>query len=68
MRRALVSGAIFGGQLFGTRDSSAGDPGMTFQNRADVISLLDGLEILELSTLRHGSQVRTGGPAGPPRR
>jgi SAM-dependent methyltransferase len=48
IRRALVPGAIFAGQLFGARDSWADDPGMTFHNRAEVSSLLDGLEILEL--------------------
>ncbi len=48
IRRALVPGAIFAGQLFGTHDSWADDPGMTFHNRAEVISLLDGLEILQL--------------------
>ena len=48
IRRALVPGAIFAGQLFGTHDSWASDPGMTFQDRSEVISLLDGLEILEL--------------------
>jgi SAM-dependent methyltransferase len=48
IRRALVPGAIFAGQLFGVRDSWAGDPGMTFHTRAEVTGLLDGLEILDL--------------------
>ena len=52
IRLALVPGAIFAGQLFGTRDSWAADPGMTFQDRSEVTRLLDGLEILEL----HGTE------------
>ena len=36
IRRALVPGAIFAGQLFGTRDSWAADPGMTFQDRSEI--------------------------------
>ena len=43
IRRALVPGAIFAGQLFGTGDSWADDPGLTFQNRAEVLSLLNVL-------------------------
>jgi SAM-dependent methyltransferase len=58
--RALVPGAIFAGQLFGTRDSWAGDPGMTFQNRAEVISLLDGLEILELHETERDGEAYSG--------
>jgi hypothetical protein len=37
---ALVPGGIFAGQLFGTHDSWADDPGMTFQDRRGVTSLL----------------------------
>jgi len=44
IRRALVPSAIFAGQLFGTHDSWAEDPSMTFQNRSEVNSLLDGLD------------------------
>jgi SAM-dependent methyltransferase len=61
IRRALVPGGIFAGQLFGTGDSWAGDPGMTFQDRPEVSRLLDGLEILQLhETERDGEAY--GGP------
>jgi SAM-dependent methyltransferase len=60
IRRALVPGAILAGQLFGTRDSWAGDPGMTFHNRAEVISLLDGLEILELRESERDGEAYSG--------
>lgn len=60
LRRALVPGAIFAGQLFGTRDSWADDPGMTFQNGAEVISMLDGLEILELHESERDGEAYSG--------
>jgi len=60
IRRALVPGAIFAGQLFGTRDSWADDPGMTFQSRAEVISLLDGLEILEMHESERDGEAYSG--------
>jgi SAM-dependent methyltransferase len=60
IRRALAHGAIFAGQFFGTRDSWADDPGMTFQNRAEVISLLDGLEILELNESERDGEAYSG--------
>jgi trans-aconitate methyltransferase len=60
IRGALVPGAIFAGQLFGTGDSWADDPGMTFQHRAEVISLLDGLEILELNETERDGEAYSG--------
>jgi SAM-dependent methyltransferase len=60
IRRALGPGAIFAGQLFGIRDSWAGDPGMTFQDRAEVIGLLDGLEILELHETERDGEAYSG--------
>jgi len=60
IRSALVPGAIFAGQFFGTSDSWADDPGMTFQNRAEVISLLDGLEILELHETERDGEAYSG--------
>jgi SAM-dependent methyltransferase len=60
IRRALVPGAIFAGQLFGTRDSWAGDSDMTFQTRAEVTSLLDGLEILELHETERDGEAYSG--------
>jgi SAM-dependent methyltransferase len=60
IRRALVPGAIFAGQLFGVRDSWAGDPGMTFQTRAEVTSLLDGLEILDVDETESDGEAYSG--------
>jgi hypothetical protein len=60
IRRALVPGGIFAGQLFGTRDSWAGDPGMTFQDRSEVTRLLDGLEILELHEAERDGEAHSG--------
>jgi SAM-dependent methyltransferase len=60
IRRALLPGAIFAGQLFGTRDSWADDPGMTFQDHSEVIRLLDGLEILELHETERDGEAYSG--------
>ncbi len=79
IRTALVPGAIFAGQLFGTNDSWADDPDMTFHDRGEVSSLLDGLEILELTESERDGEAysgpkhwhtydilaRAGGPASP---
>ena len=46
IRRALVPGAIFAGQLFGTRDSWAANPGMTFQDRSEVTRLPGRLRLI----------------------
>lgn len=46
IRRALVPGGIFGGQLSGPR-GWAGDPSMTFQDRSEVDRVPGGLEILD---------------------
>jgi SAM-dependent methyltransferase len=48
IRRALVPGGIFAGQLFGIRDSWAHNPKMTFHARREVEELADGLQILRL--------------------
>jgi SAM-dependent methyltransferase len=60
IRRALAPGGIFAGQLFGTRDSWAGDPGMTFQDRSEVTRLLDGLEIVELHETERDGEAYSG--------
>jgi hypothetical protein len=60
IRRALAPGGIFAGQLFGTRDSWAGDPGMTFQDRSEVTRLLDGLEIVELHETERDGEAYNG--------
>ncbi len=60
IRRALAPGGIFAGQLFGTRDSWAGDPGMTFQDRSEVTRLLDRLEIVELHETERDGEAYSG--------
>ena len=59
-RRALMPGGIFAGQLFGTHDSWADDPGMTFQDRSEVTRLLDGLQILELHETERDGEAYSG--------
>jgi len=49
IRRALLPGGVFAGQLFGPRDSWAGEPGMVFHDLHQVRHLIDGLAILELT-------------------
>jgi SAM-dependent methyltransferase len=60
IRRALVPGGIFAGQLFGTRDSWADDPSMTFHTRQDVQALLTGLQILRLHESERDGQAFSG--------
>jgi len=60
IRGALVPGGIFAGQLFGPRDSWAGDPGMTFHTRHDVQALLAGLQILRLDETERDGQAYSG--------
>jgi hypothetical protein len=48
IREALAPGGVFAGQLFGTRDSRADDPDLTFHARRQVDVPLDGLKILRL--------------------
>jgi tellurite methyltransferase len=60
IRRALVPGGIFAGQLFGPHDSWAEDPDMTFQDRSEVTRLLDGLEILELHETERDGEAYSG--------
>ena len=60
IRRALVPGGIFAGQLFGTHDSWAGDPGMTFQDSSEVGRLVDGLQILQLRETERDGEAYSG--------
>ena len=46
VRAALAPGGLLALQLFGVRDSMAGDPDMTFHDLEQVKGLLDGLEVL----------------------
>ena len=60
IRRALVPGGIFAGQLFGTHDSWVHNPGMTFQNRSTVTSLLDGFNTLQLHETERDGEAYSG--------
>jgi SAM-dependent methyltransferase len=60
IRRALMPGGIFAGQLFGTRDSWADDPGMTFHTRQGVQALLVGLQIVRLDETERDGQAFSG--------
>jgi SAM-dependent methyltransferase len=60
IRRALMRGGIFAGQLFGTRDSWADNPSMIFHTRQDVQALLAGLQILRLSETERDGQAFSG--------
>lgn len=42
---SLKAGGRFAGQLYGTRDSWAGRPGMTFHTRAEIDALLAGFVV-----------------------
>lgn len=60
IRHALVPGGIFAGQLFGIHDSWAYSPDMTFQDRPEVMSLLDGLEVLTLQESEYDGEAVSG--------
>jgi SAM-dependent methyltransferase len=60
IRQALVPSGIFAGQMFGNRDSWAGDPSMTFHTRHEVDGLLDGLQILRLCETERDGQAFSG--------
>ena len=58
--RALAPGGVFAGQLFGTRDTWADDPDMTFCARHQVEVLLDGLDILRLEETERDGHAFSG--------
>ena len=58
--RALAPGGVFAGQLFGTHDTWAGDPDMTFYARHQVEVLLDGLDIVRLEETERDGHAFTG--------
>jgi SAM-dependent methyltransferase len=60
IRRALMPGGIFAGQLFGTHDSWADDPAMTFHTHHDVQALLAGLQTLRLDESERDGQAFSG--------
>lgn len=46
VRNALTPGRVLAVNLFGDRDSWAGEPGMTFATEAEARALFDGLEVV----------------------
>jgi SAM-dependent methyltransferase len=60
IRQALVPRGVFADQLFGTRDSWAEDPAMTFHDRRQAAALLDGLQILRLQETEYDGHAFTG--------
>jgi SAM-dependent methyltransferase len=60
IRRALAPGGVFAGQLFGTRDTWADDPDMTFHARHQAETLLDGLDILRLEETERDGHAFSG--------
>ena len=60
IRQALAPGAVFAGQLFGTRDTWADDPDMTFHTRHQVEVLLDGLDIVRLEEIEQDGHAFSG--------
>jgi SAM-dependent methyltransferase len=60
IRRALASGGVFAGQLFGTRDTWADDPDMTFCTRQQAEALLDGLDVLRLEETERDGHAFSG--------
>ncbi len=60
IRGALAPGGIFAGQLFGTHDTWADDPDLTFHTRHQVEVLLDGLDILRLQETEQDGHAYSG--------
>ena len=60
IHRALLPGGILAAQLFGTRDSWAGNPDMTFHDQEEVRAFLDGLEILALHETERDGKAFSG--------
>ncbi len=53
-------GGVFAGQLFGTRDTWADDPDMTFHARHQAEVLLNGLDILRLEETERDGHAFSG--------
>jgi SAM-dependent methyltransferase len=60
IRRALAPGGVFAGQLFGTHDTWADDPDMTFHARHQADTLLAGLDILHLEETEQDGHAFSG--------
>jgi SAM-dependent methyltransferase len=60
IRLALAPGAVFAGQLFGTHDTWADDPDLTFHTRPQAETLLDGLDVLRLEETERDGHAFSG--------
>ena len=60
IRQAVAPGGVFAGQLFGTRDTWADDPDMTFCTRHQAEVLLDGLDIFRLEETERDGHAFSG--------
>lgn len=62
IKRALVPGGIFCGQLFGVHDAWSVNPRMTFHAKEQVEGLLADLEIIELREREYDGKLASGEP------
>ena len=60
IRAAIRPGGILAANLFGPHDTWAGDPTMNFHDRAEVETLLDGLELIDLQEQDSDGDAVTG--------
>lgn len=60
LRRDLAPGGVIGGQLLGPDDEWAGNGKVCAHTRAEVESLLDGLEILDYEEANRDGKIVTG--------
>jgi SAM-dependent methyltransferase len=60
IRRALSPGGVFAGQLFGVRDSWASRDAMSFHSEAQVMGLLEGMEVLRLDEAEWDGKAMSG--------
>jgi SAM-dependent methyltransferase len=62
IRESLAPGGRFSGQLFGDRDSWAGEQEMTFHSRAAAEGLFDGLALERFDEVEEDGQTALGEP------
>lgn len=60
LRAALRPGGLLAVNLFGVRDTWAGEADMSFHSRVDVEALTDGLEVIELGEVEEDGQAFSG--------
>jgi hypothetical protein len=60
LKESLVQGGIFTGQFFGTEDGWNNDIFMNFHNKNDVLSLLDGMDVIKLEEVKENKPTAKG--------